>query len=82
MMRASDSGASSKVALRVPAVNPALSPREMDVLSTYAELGEIRATADAVGLSSQTVKNHLRSIYAKLGVHSGMAAVYAMGWVK
>ena len=63
--------------------NP-LSPRELDVLARVASGGRNREIAEALGISEQTVKNHLSSIYHKLGVPNRTRAVtYATrhGWL-
>lgn len=47
-----------------------LSPREMDVLVLLARGRTAAYIADALFLSRETVKVHVRHIYEKLGVHS------------
>jgi DNA-binding NarL/FixJ family response regulator len=47
-----------------------LSQRELEVLQRLVEGESPKEVAAALFLSQHTVRNHLRSIYAKLGVHS------------
>jgi DNA-binding NarL/FixJ family response regulator len=63
--------------------NP-LSPRELDVLAHVATGFRNREIAEALGINEQTVKNHLSSIFHKLGVSNRTRAVtYATrhGWL-
>jgi LuxR family maltose regulon positive regulatory protein len=48
----------------------ALSQRERDILLALAGNATTKSAARALGLSPETVKHHLKSIYAKLGVHT------------
>ena len=59
------------------AADPAvlLSERELAVLALLPSLLSARAIADEFTLSVNTVKSHIRSIYAKLGVSSRREAV-------
>lgn len=52
-----------------------LSPRELEVLALVADGATNRAAGDRLHLSEATVKTHLLSIYAKLGVGDRAAAV-------
>lgn len=61
-----------------------LSRRELEVLRAVARGKSNRQAADALHLSSATVKRHLSNIYAKLGVSSRSGAVQKAvsdGWV-
>ncbi len=63
--------------------NP-LSPRELDVLALVASGSRNREIAEALDITEQTVKNHLSTIYHKLGVPNRTRAVtYATrhGWL-
>lgn len=65
-------------------INP-LSGREMEVLSTVTQGMSNKEVAIALGISHQTVKNHVTAILRKLGVEDRtQAAVYALkkGWVR
>lgn len=53
----------------------ALSKREREVLSLVAEGLNNRAIASRLFISENTVKNHIRNIHDKLGVHTRMEAV-------
>ena len=61
-----------------------LSPREMEILELVIQGMSNREIAYDLGISHQTVKNHMTSILSKLGVADRtQAAVYALrhGWV-
>lgn len=47
-----------------------LSPREREILEAVASGQRVRAIADAFAISAFTVRNHLKAIFRKLGVHS------------
>lgn len=56
-----------------------LTPREIDVIIGVADGATNRAIAEQLGLSDQTVKNHLSHIYDKVGVSSRLElAIYAI----
>lgn len=52
-----------------------LSPREWDVLRLLALRWEAKEIAEALNISHSTVRSHLRSIYAKLGVRNRRQAI-------
>jgi DNA-binding NarL/FixJ family response regulator len=52
-----------------------LSPRERQILSLLAQGKSGRAIAEDLGLSANTVRSHVQSILAKLGVGSRLEAV-------
>lgn len=52
-----------------------LTPRELEVLRLLAAGESTQSIANALVLSSKTVRNHVQSILAKLGVHSKLEAV-------
>ncbi|MDQ4114048.1 MAG: LuxR C-terminal-related transcriptional regulator [Actinomycetota bacterium] len=56
-------------------VDTLLSAREVDVLHDLPSRLTIPEIADAEGVSENTVKTHVRSIYQKLGVNTRSAAV-------
>jgi LuxR family maltose regulon positive regulatory protein len=53
---------------------PSLTDREAQVLGRLAEALSIEEIADALHLSVNTVKTHLKSIYRKLGISDRSAA--------
>jgi DNA-binding NarL/FixJ family response regulator len=57
-----------------------LSERECEVLALVVEGYTNREIGDELGIARNTVKNHLRSVYAKLNVSNRtQAAAYAVG---
>lgn len=52
-----------------------LTPRELEILRLMAEGARPSEAAERLFLSVKTVKNHLTSIYTKLGVRTGAQAV-------
>lgn len=62
-----------------------LSTREMEILQCIARGQSNKEIAQALGISRQTVKNHMTSILRKLAVNDRtQAAVYALrrGWIR
>lgn len=61
-----------------------LTVRETDVLTLFAKGLSYKETARALDISSNTVSDYVKSIYAKLSVHSRNEAVFEalqMGWI-
>jgi DNA-binding NarL/FixJ family response regulator len=61
-----------------------LTPRELDILAEVAAGSRNREVAETLGMSEQTVKNHLSIVFHKLGVANRTRAVtYAtrQGWL-
>ncbi len=56
-------------------VEQALTPRELQLLSLLAEGHAYAEAAEMLGISENTVRNYIRSIYEKLHVHSKSEAV-------
>jgi DNA-binding CsgD family transcriptional regulator len=52
-----------------------LTPRQMTVLRQLAAGKSTGHIAEALGISTETVRNHIRGITARLGVHSRLEAV-------
>jgi len=62
-----------------------LSPREMEILQYIAQGKSNKEIAYELGISRQTVKNHMTSILRKLAVNDRtQAAIYALrrGWIR
>lgn len=59
----------------LPSMVAELSDREREVLETLAVSDSLGAVAKKLYLTTNTVKTHLRSIYRKLGTHSGAETV-------
>ncbi len=57
------------------AAQPTLSKREVEVLELVLDGCRNKEIADALSISQETVRVHLRTIFAKLDVHVGTAAV-------
>jgi DNA-binding NarL/FixJ family response regulator len=52
-----------------------LTPREREILRTFAAGASTAEVAEAFGISPLTVQSHVKNILAKLGVHSKVEAV-------
>lgn len=52
-----------------------LTPREVAVLQTYAELGTVPEAAAFLGMRKSTARTHLHSIRLKMNVRSSVQAV-------
>ena len=60
-----------------PPLNTArLTPREIDILWGIAKGFSYAEVAEALGMSTNTVRTHVRKLYQKLAVNSGSEAVY------
>jgi DNA-binding NarL/FixJ family response regulator len=62
-----------------------LTPRELDVLRALVDGLAYKQIADELGVSIDTVRSFVRSLYAKLGVHSATEAVslaLRRGWAR
>ena len=57
-------------AIDAAAAESRLTPQERNVLVLLAQGRNARSIADAMTLSMNTVRSHMRNVYAKLGVHS------------
>lgn len=62
-----------------------LTARQMDIVRLIAQGSSNERVAEALGISEQTVKNHLSAIFRKLGVSDRtQAVIYALrhGWMR
>lgn len=59
-----------------------LTPREDEILLMRAMDQSNDGIAAELGISPQTVKNHMASVYAKLDVGGIVGAMHRKGWVK
>lgn len=57
---------------------PRLTPREQEILDALLAAASNRAIAERLGISEQSVKNRLTSIYKKLGVTSRVQLILAV----
>ena len=73
-------------AVSPPEPAPALlTARELDVLTMFSRGLTYRQTAETLGMSAHTVSDHVKSIYAKMAVHSRNEAVFEAvqnGWLQ
>jgi PAS domain S-box-containing protein len=56
---------------------PHLTPRQVEVLRLLEQGCSTKQIADALHLSNETVRNHIRRLFRALGVHSRLEAVAA-----
>jgi PAS domain S-box-containing protein len=54
---------------------PRLTPRQHEVLTLLADGASTSQIAMSLGLAEETVRNHIRQLLRRLGVHSRLAAV-------
>jgi DNA-binding NarL/FixJ family response regulator len=52
-----------------------VTPRQMDVLRHLAKGHSTATIAEKLGIATETVRNHVRAIIARLGVHTRLEAV-------
>jgi PAS domain S-box-containing protein len=60
---------------RGAASGESLTPRQREVLTLLAEGASTPQIAATLGLAEETVRNHIRQLLRRLGVHSRLAAV-------
>lgn len=52
-----------------------LTPRELELLARLSDGHSYQSSASGLGITVNTVRNHIRSIYEKLHVHTQTEAV-------
>jgi DNA-binding NarL/FixJ family response regulator len=63
-------------------VTPVLTARQRQVLRWAAYGWPARVIALELGISEQTVKHHLETMYRKSGSHSLVDQLRAVGWLR
>lgn len=63
---------------RIALLHPQLSPRQREVLRWASEGKDNETIADLLGITGETVKEHLKAIYAQLGVASRFTAAISL----
>lgn len=62
--------------------NPEPTDRQLAALRAYLAAGSVKDAARNLGIAPQTMKNHLASVYADLGVGSALEAALTLGWLR
>lgn len=66
----------------VPRPDLGPTPMQLRVLEAWVHLGSQKAVARELGITRQTVKNHMGELYVRLGVGGALAALGALGWIR
>jgi DNA-binding NarL/FixJ family response regulator len=53
-----------------------LTSKQLEILTLYGRTGSAKQTAELLYISERTVRNTLCTIYERLGVNNGVAAVW------
>ena len=56
-------------------------PRELEVLAEVCEHGGVQQAASCLDISYSTAKNHLSSLYQRIGAFSVPHALLLLGWI-
>jgi DNA-binding CsgD family transcriptional regulator len=56
-------------------------PRELEVLAEVCEHGGVQQAASCLNISYSTAKNHLSSLYQRIGAFSVPHALLLLGWI-
>ena len=67
--------AGARLGARPAAAGESLTPRQREVLALLAEGASTTQIATTLGLAEETLRNHIRQLLRRLGVHSRLAAV-------
>ena len=59
-----------------------ITPREWHVLTTLAVVGSQGEVAALLGISYQTVKNHMSSVHDKVGEPTTIGVYRKLGWLR
>lgn len=76
---------SSKTTNLIPEEESLITQREKDVLTMFSRGLSYQETGDVLGISLNTVREHTKTIYRKLSVHSRNEAIFEAlqnGWIK
>ena len=65
----------------VPFENGHITPRETEILTLMAEGALNKQIASRLGISTETVKKHLRNIYQKTGAQNKIEALNKTRWL-
>lgn len=68
--------AGTRTLIHEPTDFPTLTDREHDVLLCLAHGASVKAAGQELGISAETVKDHVSGIYAKLGVRDRVSAIH------
>lgn len=55
---------------------------QLKIMEVYLRTGSQKMVAEELGISPQTVKNHLGSLYTRLGTDNAIGALNILGWVR
>jgi DNA-binding CsgD family transcriptional regulator len=64
-----------------PTLGAPPTPTQLRVIRAYVRLGSQKLVAAEMGISQQTVKNHLSQLYLRLDVGSSIGALERLGWI-
>jgi DNA-binding CsgD family transcriptional regulator len=65
-----------------PRLGEPLTARELEVLHVLIDGQTVRAAADVMGITQQTLKNHIGAIHLKTDQHSLVGVYYRLGWLR